>query len=97
MSRITPGSSGFAPCYNPEIIVAVLWENVGVHGQFAAPTARDIMKAYFDKKVRTAEAEAARQMQKSNPANAIVSALLPANKLRDADVKAAMGNNAGGK
>jgi hypothetical protein len=54
------------------------------------------MKAYFDKKVRTAEAEAARQMQKSNPANAIVSALLPANKLRDADVKAAAGNNASG-
>jgi penicillin-binding protein 2 len=72
---------GFAPCYKPEIIVAVLWENVGVHGQFAAPTARDIMKAYFDKKIRTAEAEAAKQLQKSNPANAIVSALSPASYL----------------
>ena len=51
---------GFAPCYKPEIVVAVLWENVGVHGQFAAPTARDVMKAYFDKKQRLAEAEAAR-------------------------------------
>jgi len=51
---------GFAPCYNPEIVVAVLWENVGLHGQFAAPTARDVMKAYFDKKERAAEAEAAR-------------------------------------
>jgi penicillin-binding protein 2 len=70
---------GFAPCYKPEIIVAVLWENVGVHGQFAAPTARDIMKAYFDKKARVAEAEAAKQMQKSNPANAVVSALLLGN------------------
>jgi penicillin-binding protein 2 len=75
---------GFAPCYKPEIIVAVLWENVGVHGQFAAPTARDIMKAYFDKKVRTAEAEAAKQMQRSNPANAIVSALTPGTGLKDA-------------
>ena len=70
---------GFAPCYKPEIIVAVLWENVGVHGQFAAPTARDIMKAYFDKKTRIAEAEAARQMQKSNPANIVASALLLGN------------------
>ncbi len=58
---------GFAPCYKPEIVVAVLWENVGVHGQFAAPTARDVMKAYFDKKQRLAEAEAAKQ--KLNPAD----------------------------
>jgi penicillin-binding protein 2 len=67
---------GFAPCYNPEIVVAVLWENVGVHGQYAAPTARDVMKAYFDKKQRMAEAESARQ--RANPANTVVSALLPA-------------------
>ena len=66
---------GFAPCYKPEIVVAVLWENVGVHGQFAAPTARDIMKSYFDKKVRMAEAEAAKQ--RTNPASAVVSALMP--------------------
>jgi penicillin-binding protein 2 len=42
---------GFAPCYKPEIVVAVLFEE-GEHGQFAAPIARDVMKAYFDKKVR---------------------------------------------
>jgi len=68
----------YAPCDKPEIAVAVLWENVGVQGAHAAPTARDIIKAYFDKKARLAEAEAAKQMQKSNPANAIVSALTPA-------------------
>ena len=45
---------GFAPCYKPEIVVAVLWEE-GVHGQFAAPIARDVMKAYFDKKVHPVE------------------------------------------
>jgi penicillin-binding protein 2 len=66
---------GFAPCYNPEIVVAVLWENVGVHGQFAAPTARDIMKVYFDKKQRLAEAESAKQ--KVAPQSPLVSALLP--------------------
>ncbi len=56
---------GWAPCYKPEVVVAVLWENVGVHGQFAAPTARDIMKAYFDKKERLAEAEAAKREAES--------------------------------
>ena len=58
---------GFAPCYKPEIVVAVLWENVGVHGQFAAPTARDVMKAYFDKKQRMAEAESARNGGAGSP------------------------------
>jgi penicillin-binding protein 2 len=72
----------YAPCDKPEIAVSVLWENVGVQGAHAAPTARDIIKAYFDKKARTAEAEAAKQMQKSNPANAIVSALTPASDNR---------------
>jgi hypothetical protein len=66
---------GFAPCYKPEIVVAVLWENVGIHGQYCAPTARDVMKAYFDKKQRLAEAEAAKQ--KLNPAASLVSAILP--------------------
>ncbi len=27
----------FAPCYKPEIVISVLWENSGLHGQFAAP------------------------------------------------------------
>jgi penicillin-binding protein 2 len=66
---------GFAPCYKPEIVIAVLWENVGVHGQFAAPTARDIMKAYFDKKARLAEEQA--EKQRRNPAAALASALIP--------------------
>jgi penicillin-binding protein 2 len=41
----------FAPRENPEIVLAVLLEG-GEHGALAAPTARDIIKAYFDKKVR---------------------------------------------
>ena len=41
---------GFAPRRNPEIVVAVLVEH-GVHGATAAaPVARDIIKAYYDKK-----------------------------------------------
>jgi penicillin-binding protein 2 len=44
---------GFAPRDNPEIVVAVLVE-AGLHGGTAsAPISRDIMKAYFDKKLRS--------------------------------------------
>jgi penicillin-binding protein 2 len=45
---------GFAPCDNPEIVVATLFEN-GEHGQLAAPIVRDVLKAYFDKKARLAQ------------------------------------------
>ena len=45
---------GFAPRSAPEIVVAVLFEH-GMHGQLAAPIARDVMKSYFDKKTRIAE------------------------------------------
>ena len=44
----------FAPRDNPEIVVAVLVE-AGLHGGTAsAPISRDIMKTYFDKKLRSA-------------------------------------------
>jgi len=42
---------GFAPRAAPEIVVAVLYENGG-HGDLAGPVARDVVKAYFDKKSR---------------------------------------------
>jgi penicillin-binding protein 2 len=42
---------GFAPRTNPEIVVAVLYEG-GLHGDRAAPIARDIVRAYFEKKGR---------------------------------------------
>jgi penicillin-binding protein 2 len=42
---------GFAPRQAPEIVVVAFFEH-GEHGQFAAPIARDVIKAYFDKKTR---------------------------------------------
>lgn len=42
---------GFAPCREPEIVVSALYEN-GEHGSWAGPIARDVIKAYFDKKRR---------------------------------------------
>lgn len=44
---------GFAPRDNPEIVVVCFFEH-GVHGQYAAPVVRDVIKAYFDKKARLA-------------------------------------------
>ncbi len=40
----------FAPRDNPEIVVAVLFEGAQ-HGNLTAPSARDVIKAYFDKKM----------------------------------------------
>jgi penicillin-binding protein 2 len=42
---------GFAPRGAPEIVVVALFEH-GEHGPLAAPIVRDVIKAYFDKKVR---------------------------------------------
>ena len=42
---------GFAPREAPEILVVALFEH-GAKGYLAAPIVRDVMKAYFDKKVR---------------------------------------------
>lgn len=43
--------AGFAPRSNPEIVVAALIEG-GEHGDKASIIARDVIKAYFDKKAR---------------------------------------------
>jgi penicillin-binding protein 2 len=56
----------FAPCEAPEIAVSVLWEG-GEHGQLAAGIARDVLKAYFDKKGRTAKSQMMADMNRSMP------------------------------
>jgi penicillin-binding protein 2 len=68
---------GYAPCVNPEIIVTVLWENTGLHGQFAAPTARDIMKAYFDKKLRTGQPLPEQTLPSGIRPSTVITTLLP--------------------
>ena len=42
---------GFAPQDSAEIVVVALFEG-GEHGNLAAPIVRDVIKAYFDKRVR---------------------------------------------
>lgn len=53
---------GFAPRNYPEIVVVALFEG-GEHGNLAAPTVRDVIKAYFDKKSRGSS----REMRASAP------------------------------
>jgi penicillin-binding protein 2 len=42
---------GFGQRNNPEIVIAVLWQNAE-HGMLSAPIVRDVLKAYYDKKAR---------------------------------------------
>ena len=61
--RDTAWFVAFAPCDAPEIAVAALFEN-GEHGHLAAPIARDVIKAHFDKQQRI---EWSKRMQPPEP------------------------------
>ena len=50
----------FAPRSNPEIVVVAFFEH-GEHGNFAAPMVRDVLKAYFDKKIRITQLQQEKQ------------------------------------
>ena len=61
---------GLAPRRNPEIVVVVLYQS-GEHGSLAAPLARDVIKAYFDKKKGIQPQLANRQEPAAQPAAAL--------------------------
>ncbi|MGC2468120.1 MAG: penicillin-binding protein 2 [Candidatus Acidiferrum sp.] len=49
---------GYAPRRNPEIVVAVLVQESGKHGgEAAGPVARDVIKAYYDKKAKKTQGQ----------------------------------------
>jgi penicillin-binding protein 2 len=56
----------FAPCEAPEIAVTVLVEG-GEHGWLAAPIARDVIKAYFDKKARRERQNFVAELKRAQP------------------------------
>jgi len=58
--------AGFAPRSNPEIVVAALIEG-GEHGDRAGIIARDVIKAYFDKKARNKPAAPAAPLTAAVP------------------------------
>jgi penicillin-binding protein 2 len=58
---------GLAPKENTEIVVVALFEH-GEHGNLAAPIVRDVIKAYFDKKVRQGRFRYGMQVAQGAPA-----------------------------
>ncbi|HEY0701760.1 MAG TPA: penicillin-binding protein 2 [Candidatus Acidoferrales bacterium] len=55
---------GYAPRRNPEIVVAVLVQGGGHGGVTSAPIARDIVKAYYDKKAARTQQTAGNETPK---------------------------------
>lgn len=72
---------GFASHDDPEIVVAALFEN-GVHGNFAAPIVRDVVKAYFDKKSRQKQPAPVSNLSASLTLAGPASGALPASRAR---------------
>jgi penicillin-binding protein 2 len=61
---------GYAPRRNPEICVAVLVQESGQHGgEASGPVARDIIKAYYDKKNRKTQGTVTADEHGATPAN----------------------------
>jgi cell division protein FtsI/penicillin-binding protein 2 len=60
--RSTAWFVGFSPAYNPEIVVSVMVMQ-GEHSSVAAAIARDVIKAYYDKKLLHKTAPDERQAQ----------------------------------
>jgi penicillin-binding protein 2 len=59
---------GFAPRRNAEIVVSVLVQSTMKHGgEIAAPIARDVVKAYYDKKNRKNGTQLTAAKNASNP------------------------------
>ena len=66
---------GFAPRQAPEIVVVALFEN-GEHGPEAAPIVRDVLKAYYDKRVRVKQPQPV--LVTEGPAAGLPAAITPA-------------------
>ena len=59
---------GYAPRRNPEIVVAVLVQESGQHGGTASgPVARDIIKAYYDKKTKKLNGQVTAEYKQVDP------------------------------
>ena len=67
---------GYAPKRDPEIVVAVLVQESGQHGgEAAGPVVRDIVKAYYDKKLKKTPGEITAENSKPLPPNVTPAAL----------------------
>ena len=61
---------GFAPRQSPEIVVVALFES-GEHGNLAAPIVSDVIKAYFDKRLRTSPEQLLAELPAFGPVSTI--------------------------
>jgi penicillin-binding protein 2 len=70
---------GYAPRRNPEIVVAVLVQESSQHGgESAGPVVREIVKAYYDKKMKKVQGQVTADNSKPAPQNgAPAAALVP--------------------
>jgi penicillin-binding protein 2 len=85
---------GYAPKRNPEIVVAVLVQESGQHGgEAAGPVARDVVKAYYDKKNRKTQGTVTAGEHTTNPANGSA-VVAPAVAIKPAGVPAAQAHTA---
>jgi penicillin-binding protein 2 len=84
---------GYAPRRNPEIVVSVLVQESGKHGgEAAGPVARDIIKAYYDKKNKKTQGQVTAQNQPEAPRKrpAVAIAVAPRAILKPEDAAAAI-------
>src|SRR6185437_14031848 len=72
---------GFAPRRNPEIVVAVLVQAGGFGADSAAPIARDVVKAYYDKKQGVVQPQLTTQTKPAAPGKAVVAQIVPTGKI----------------
>jgi penicillin-binding protein 2 len=89
---------GYAPKRNPEIVVAVLVQESGQHGGTASgPVARDIVKAYYDKKNRKIQGTVtAADQHGANPASG-AAVVAPLVAVKPGEAPAALAHSGDGK
>ncbi len=69
---------GYAPKRDPEIVVAVLVQESGLHGgEAAGPVVRDIVKAYYDKKMKKTQGQITADNSKPAPHNVPAASIVP--------------------
>jgi penicillin-binding protein 2 len=88
---------GYAPKRDPEIVVAVLVQESGQHGGTASgPVARDIVKAYYDKKNHKTQGTVTADQHGGNPANG-AAVVAPMVAVKPQETSVAPAHSAGGK
>jgi penicillin-binding protein 2 len=77
---------GYAPRRNPEIVVSVLVQESGKHGgEAAGPVARDVIKAYYDKKNKKTQGQYTAENKSDAPGKGSAAVTAPRAALKPED------------